>query len=751
MPRNSLCNLQAENQGNFRFTGLMIQRLTPFVLIVMLSLAKAFPANAGMAPRWYERSLVGMEIGPTGAQFGYSEPTDSRFCSRFDGREMVRRAAKAHCQYVVLWVRDGDYAYYNSKLLPKAPGLGSRDPLQDALEEARKLQIPLIAYCVVQQGGHYLKAHPEWEMCNPEGKPIGRFCLNSGYLDAMKQLVAEQLAYGIDGFHIDMLDQGFGPPFGCWCTNCHALFEKQFGKPMPKGVTWDEDWERMLEFRYQASDRFEKELYSHIKSIKPNASVDYNYHGNPPFSWEVGQLPVRHADNSDFITGETGMWGFGALTVGLNAEFYRAATPGLPVQVAISRDTRVYHNQTVRPLADLRWELLTLLAHGAFVTTVDKTAFDGSLDPLAYERVGAAHADALERRKHFGQQPIAEVGIYFSSRTRDWFARDKPEDYFQSFLGAHKALVYEHIPWGIILDENVSRQILKQFPIVLLPNVSILSDNETQLLNQYVLDGGKLIVTGLSGCCDRWGKIQEKSSLESLTGARFVRKLDSLDNWVRFPASHDSIQNHSFAPDGRIDWPFLVKGPAMVCEPTSAASAGELLKPYRTVLQQRGKEGTAWPMSPEAVVGPAILMNRYGKGTVVTLTSSPDFATASEHHIVETRKLLRNALRFLEPVPRIEISAPATVESIVTDDPATRTMRVHFISYNAPPQTMPAKNRPYVLPALIEDTPIFRAALKLRDRPKRVQAYNKSTELRRSGQKIELRVEDIHEVLTISY
>ena len=33
---------------------------------------------------------------------------------------------------------------------------------------------------------------------------------------------------------------------------------------------------------------------------------------NPPFSFEVGQRPVQHADNADFVTGETGVWGFSA-------------------------------------------------------------------------------------------------------------------------------------------------------------------------------------------------------------------------------------------------------------------------------------------------------------------------------------------------------------------------------------------------------------------------------------------------------
>ena len=93
------------------------------------------------------------------------------------------------------------------------------------------------------------------------------------------------LAYGIDGFHIDMLDQGFGPPYGCWCPKCREKFQAQYGRPMPKGVTWDADWERMLEFRYRNSVDFERALRSHIRRRAPRVTVDFNYHGYPPFSW----------------------------------------------------------------------------------------------------------------------------------------------------------------------------------------------------------------------------------------------------------------------------------------------------------------------------------------------------------------------------------------------------------------------------------------------------------------------------------
>ena len=69
-----------------------------------------------------------------------------------------------------------------------------------------------------------------------------------------------------------MVDQGFGPPHGCWCDACQQLFQAQNGRSLPQGVNWeDEDWDRMLQFRYQTSDRFEKMLTEHVRQLDPVA------------------------------------------------------------------------------------------------------------------------------------------------------------------------------------------------------------------------------------------------------------------------------------------------------------------------------------------------------------------------------------------------------------------------------------------------------------------------------------------------
>jgi hypothetical protein len=731
--------------------------LAPIFSRSLLPSVNAVTGNIGPVA-WYRRCLVGLEVGPTGAQFGRSDPNDRRYAAKFDGAEIVRQCVAARSQYLVLWARDGDYAYYNSKILPKAPGLGERDPLKEAVEEAGKHSLPIIAYCVVQQAGHFLTDNPQWEMKGVDGSPLGRFSLRSGYLNAMKAILDELLAYGIDGFHIDMLDQGFGPPYGCWSDDSQRAFEQEYGHPMPEmksGPSWDKDWEEILEFRYRSSQLFEQELTDHVRKGNSRITIDFNYHGNPPFSWEVGQRPVQHAVQGDFVTGETGVWGFSALGVGLNAEFYRAATPGKPYQVAIQRGVRMYHDQTTRPVNDLRWELFTLLAHGAFVTMVDKTAFDGSLDPVAYQRIGQLFQEAISKEQHFGHSPIYDVGLYYSSRSRDWVGRENPGQWMQSFMGAHRAFRSEQFQCGIILDENVTLKSLRQFPIIVLCNSGILTDREIRLFNEYVQSGGHLVITGHTGQRNLYGEFHRNLELEPLIGANLAELLDTTDNWMRFSGRDLKTLFQHENPDSpgilKSDWSFLVPGPAAVYSPTTAVTFGDLLRPARTIRQQEGREGTDWPMSPEGVAGPAVLLNSVGTGQVLTFAGSPDYATASEYAIVEARRLLAAAVRMLNPRPRIRIAAPGNIQTVVTEERKSNKIRIHFLGYNAPPQTTPSRNRPYVLPAMIEDPPMYRASVFTTAPFNHFSLLNRNSIASHHENRIDLTVHDIHETLIIDF
>ncbi len=136
---------------------------------------------------------------------------------------------------------------------------------------------------------------------------------------------------------------------------------------------------------------------------------------------------------------------------------------------------------------------------------------------------------------------------------------------------------------------------------------------------------------------------------------------------------------------------------------------------------------------------------------MLTFAGSPDWATASDHHLTETRKLLANAVRLLNPDPRVRIDAPVTVQSVVTDDPATRTLRIHLLGYNAPPQTTPSKDRPYVLPVPIEEAPMYRVTVSAAKPFRRAAAVGASTVVKRRGRRVEALVNNIHECLLLNY
>ncbi len=626
---------------------------------------------------WYRRLWVGMEVGPSGAN-----QTDPIFYSRASGQAIVEGLLKANVDYAVIFMKDQDFAYYDSKLARKCPGLGGRDLLGEITDAARKHSLPIVAYCQIQYDTSAWWAHPEWRMEDWNGDSIGsRLCYNSGYLEYTKKIAAELMEYEIVGFHFDMLDFGFSPPYGCFCeNNCQPRFRDEYKMEMPRPAkpTWDADWEKFLEFRANSNARFCRDLQAFVKATRPEVAVDYNYHGYPPFSWVVGELPVRHALNGDFVTAESLPWAFGYNNPSLLSLFLAGARLGGPTQVATSRSMYDYYDPTVRPVADMTWEVSTCHAHGAQVTIVDKIRYDGTLDPLVYERIGKVFGESKSKQQYIGHRPVHEVGLYYSARSRDWFGQEEPLKYMQAFWGAHKALMDSHLTVGMIMNENVSAERLQEFDVVYVPNAAILSAEEVRLFRDYANTGGKLLFTGLSGLYDRYGKQQDKSALTDLIGARFVEAiLAPENNFLRLPESLDG-DDRVLLRDIPADWPMMVEGPLSRFEAIGARPLGELL------VLGHVESPIGRLLSPEKVVAPAIFVNKVGKGTVVYVACAPDHAFAGNHRLPEHRFLIRNLIRYLHPEPLISVEAPPNVEIVLQSDDAHQRLLVHLQCFSSP-------------------------------------------------------------------
>ena len=338
--------------------------------------------------------------------------------------------------------------------------------------------------------------------------------------------------------------------------------------------------------------------------------------------------------------------------------------------MATSNQVSNYHDQTVRPAAEMIWEVMTYAAHGVQCTMVDKSALNGVFYRVPYERMRPAFAE-VRKREYFKHRPLPEVGLYLLESQPGLVRAGNPAQIPRLDLGRAPRLVQSHIPMGVIVgeDDNVSLERLCEYPLVYLAGTAIVSEKEVNLFGQYVSNGGNLLVTGVAGFYDHFGRLQEKSVLQDLLGVQAVKcRFDESGHWIRLPASLAG-GNGSFLVQGiPMDWPLYIQAPTAVCKSVGAEAFGEILRPELDVI------------------GPAVFVRPHGKGTVIYVPSAIDAAFVAQRRMPEHRNLIANLVRRLNPKPPVVVETLRNVETVVTRDDDRKRLLIHFISFTAPPR-----------------------------------------------------------------
>jgi hypothetical protein len=85
--------------------------------------------------------------------------------------------------------------------------------------------------------------------------------------------------------------------------------------------------------------------------------------------------------------------------------------------------------------------------------------------------------------------PISPVGVYFSPKTRDYFA----DEFITSYRGILILLMQKHLEFQVVTPRTLAEF---QGKTLVLPDVRILSDEEKSSLRKYVDSGRILVITG---------------------------------------------------------------------------------------------------------------------------------------------------------------------------------------------------------------------------------------------------------------
>ncbi|MBN1676570.1 MAG: beta-galactosidase trimerization domain-containing protein [Kiritimatiellae bacterium] len=427
----------------------------------------------------------------------------------------------------------GSYPLFPSKVLPYRKDVAT-DLYPWLVEEGHRRGIVMVSWEYLSTAPLLVAEHPDWqveflrgpERLADEPGPATMPCLLSPYGEMLKEYCVEVLNdLGFDAIWFDGSRLYTGAADGyrwtCCCERCARAFRDATGEPIPKRIDWaDPVFRRFVLWRYDFFEDYWAALGAHVRDRCPKKLLAFNFF-NRYYMGAVGGSPLRHRAIDQMIAGEGT-----ALTVQMQTKVLRALNGRYPPEVWVHLLDGAKLGYPSRPNPDPAGNIFYAQAAA---TAGGYASFGIALHPRECAETLAEISAALRPLAGFvGGEPVRVCGLVFSGATKDfaWPATDgarthaaKHKPAVDTVYGMGFLLNALHIPFEIVLD-NQFDETLRQYPVLILPDVPCMQDEALDVLRRYVNDGGLLLVTGETGIKNPDGTEREAGLLDGLLGIR---------------------------------------------------------------------------------------------------------------------------------------------------------------------------------------------------------------------------------------
>jgi hypothetical protein len=436
------------------------------------------------------------------------------------------------------------------------------------------------------------KNHPDWVQQGLDGSPNvflggegfegrGRvhwvdsdtesawMSLHSPYANVFVNRVKQIAATGVDAIWLDVpLFNNLGVEWADAGPAAAAKFLSDTGLRAPSRADWnDPTWRRWIRWRYQEMANFILRAKDAARSVSPsisiiveNVTLDYDAVtqlglDGSLFKATSGLIQVWEVDA---VSDSTGMrearpddW---VALIGM-AKFAKAASGKKPSWMFTYG----------REPDDSFLVMAEALAAGnhPYETKI----------PQMMSTVGAKYRARMfawikeQELRLFASRSAAKIAIFYSPESRDYVDRgagtglyattrhgddqwwsDKGADslyaltYLAEYRGLIKWLAYHHVPFDIVVRPD--RNELSRYGTLIAPSLTAISDRDATVLDEYVANGGNLILTGPAPAMfDEIGNMRDRPALSALalTDARALETTAST-------AGHGSVTHTPSLP-----------------------------------------------------------------------------------------------------------------------------------------------------------------------------------------------------------
>lgn len=612
-------------------------------------------------------------------------PGMPHFFSKLDPEKIVEQVAAAGTTALLVHAKcNQGNAYYNTKVGHKHSDLGPRDLMADFSRLCRKRGITILYYVQLSRERRSF-TYAERRAVGADGEPVllrtenpllaaheerPVVCMNGPHRQYIKDILVELSGgYDFDGFWLDCYNW-WGRVNPCFCGTCKQTYRRDTGREIPKGGLFGtEEGRRYVDWRRKLNTVILKDVIGAIRKTNPRLTVTHNGSGMNQFSdWEF-------CDSDDYVSHEY-HFNEGYANLSLLCQKNRALRPGLPFEIEIWRFANrlggarsTSRDYQVRPPEVLLAEMASVVANGGFPQYYDQVRPDGGLDAKSLEVLTPAFREVAAR------QPWADVGgmvpyaaVLWSKSTEAFAPREAQALHRDGMAGSFCALLEAHVPVAVISEREAAAGRWRGARVVIADAAECLPAGCARALEQFVEQGGGLVITHRSSLREEQGTPLQNFGLSALIGADFE---GMAEKWYGFL---NPGKQHPVTAGLTLDFPMSVYETlqARVKAHTGAEALAAIVNPL---------PGFHMGYPPHERTGvPALLVRGHGKGRVVYAGAALGAVYYRANH-PDNKRLIVNAVQWAAgSPPPVSCEAPGTVEMAAWRDEKGRRTVIHLVN-----------------------------------------------------------------------
>jgi hypothetical protein len=399
-----------------------------------------------------------------------------------------------------------------------------------------------------KQEHSFFKDHPDWVQRNMDNKPAmfgggDAFWITEGDEDVWITPYAKEwrdlymghvrgiAKTGIDGIFVDIPYwmthfDGWEDSWASFDDYTVQAFKDKTGlnarEDLKLGDFTDANFRKWVDFRIETLTNFMAEVDKNIKIENPNGmSIAEIYPGIGESAVRVGADTYEMYNVVDVIAHEYS--GGGGNAASKNPLHWFSRMVGMYTFRAFAEGKSSWMlsysfgpENTIAPQDPIKNLMLSNLMAGTNSWDARAHVMSGSND-IETRKVVFKWIAENENTFSKPRKTIKPVGVYFSPKTRNYFA----DDFMKSYEGIMNLMLQSHTEFQIVTPRT-----LAQFDgeLLILPNVKCVSDDELSYLKSFLEKGKGLVATGETGAYDISGAKVETNLVAELLGLKNLRQ-----------------------------------------------------------------------------------------------------------------------------------------------------------------------------------------------------------------------------------